>query len=271
MVGWRPRASMKTSIVVVVVAGMMLAAAGAMAIGAGGSRAQTGPGPCDPLFPGVSPIEQDLLDVVHDWRANQFGFGPMTISTTANLAAQWFAEAMVTVNTNGHIDQYERNWIDRLRDCGYDSFWAGGSGESLAGFASSNPAVGSTPEEALAVFLQGYPNHQSGITAGFPYPCVGVGYAQNLDPDPGQRRFAWVVLVAQIGSSQSCPQSALPATATPTATATAIPTDMATPTATATETETPTETATETATATPTETPDPAEYEAFVPLTSRDP
>ena len=100
-----------------------------------GEPARAAFGPCDPLSPGVSSLEAELLSQVNGWRADAFGAPAMTAAGPANAAAQWFAEAMVADETQGHTDVFGRDWVDRLLDCGWTGRFA--SGEALAGFGSA--------------------------------------------------------------------------------------------------------------------------------------
>lgn len=203
-------------------------------------------GPCDPVSPTVSGPEAELVTLVNQWRAQTFGVPAMELSAPATWAAQWFAEEMVAGRTSGHVDRHDRTWPERLVDCGYDNVWAYGSGEALAGFGSSDPSYGSTPQQALAVMADLNDGHQNGVDVGVRWECVGVGYAENPSPLFGELRYAWVIIVAQYPVGP-CPQSV---TGEPP--------------------ETPTPSPTPTATATPTPAPAPAPQSAVIPNISRE-
>jgi uncharacterized protein YkwD len=213
-------------------------------------------GPCDTSNYNAGPNEQQLFGQVNSWRASAMAMPAMQLSAPASKAAQWFAEAMIAGTTSSHSDQNGRSWVQRLRDCGYDSYWAGGSGEALAGFGSSDPNFGSTPEQALANMTASTPGHQNGVQAAVPWQCAGVGYWMNSNPKVGQLRYAWVVIVAQY-SSTNCPQAVAGGGGTPAGTSTATP---GTPSATATPTRTPT----------PSPTPTPVVYRVLAPLVTRE-
>lgn len=172
-----------------------------------------------------------MVTLVNQWRAQTFGTPDMALSEPVNWAAQWFAEEMIAGRTGGHVDSHGRTWPERLVDCGYDSYWAYGSGEALAGFGSSDPTYGSTPLEALAIMADLNDGHQNGVDVPVPWECVGVGYAENLSPSFGQLRYAWVVIVAQhpVGP---CPQTVTgePGQPSETVTPTPSPTPSPTPT-----------------------------------------
>ncbi|MFQ5380868.1 MAG: CAP domain-containing protein [Dehalococcoidia bacterium] len=237
-------------VVAVVVAALIAVGAGLLE----GSGAVATGGPCNPVSPGVSAPERDLLAQVNSWRANAFGAPAMPVSGPANAAAQWFAEAMIADTTQGHVDQYGRDWGRRLEDCGFPGVYGVtfGAGEALAGFGSSDPSFGSTPGQALGLMVQN-PLHQNAVNAPVAWACAGVGYASNPAPLPGDLRYAWVVLGVQV--FDECPASAdwtptpSPPPRTPTPTVTSPP-----PTPTPTQTPAPT----------------PATNRAAVPLLARE-
>lgn len=193
-------------------------------------------GPCNPANADISGPEQQLFAGVNAWRMSNYGVPAMQLSAPANKAAQWYAEQTVLGLTNPsyHLDAYNRNQIGRLQDCGYDPYWSGGSGEALAFVASDT--------EALAWITNPTPGHQNGVQAQVPWQCAGVGFASNSGA--GGVEYAWVVVVAQYGSSD-CPQPVtgpppgstltpgitVTATNTPTSTPTMTPTPMPTATA----------------------------------------
>ncbi len=182
-------------------------------------------GPCDPQSPGVSAKEGELFALVNSWRADNFGDSSIPLAAHVNAAAQWFAEAMIEGTTSGHDDQFGRLWGDRLEDCGFPgvSGVTFASGESLAGFGSSNPSIGSTPSEALALMTA---HEGSGLYAPWEWTCGGVGYATNPSPSTGDLRYAWVVI--GIFQFSPCSVGATPTTAPP-ATPTVLPTVAPTP------------------------------------------
>jgi len=236
----------------------MVAALGAAVLGlSGGSGAGATGGPCNPLSPGVSGTEADLLARVNGWRADAFGAPPMTTSGPANAAAQWFAEAMIADATQGHYDQFGRDWGARLEDCGFPGVFGAtfGAGEALAGFGSSDPSFGATPAQALDWMVQN-PLHQNAVNAPVAWTCAGVGFATNPSPSPGDLRYAWVVLGVQVFGECPGPAAWSPTPSTPTA-ATSTPTTVPpSPTVTPTPDQTPV--------------PAPAVNRAAVPLLARE-
>jgi len=235
---------------VLFLAGLVLVSVGVF-VASSGQTASAASGPCDTANFGVGANEQQLFDQVNAWRASTMAMPAMQLSAPASKAAQWFAEAMIAGTTSGHNDQYGRTWVQRLRDCGYDSYWSGGSGEALAGFGSSDPNFGSTPEQALANMTASTPGHQNGVQAAVPWQCAGVGYWTNPNPKVGQLRYAWVVVVVQYNST-NCPQAVAGGGSTPSPTSTS----MATSTPTRTPTHSPT--------------PTPVVFRAVVPLVSKE-
>jgi len=243
---------MRKLTVVLAVAGPILGAVGMVAV-LGGQSAVAASGPCDTTNYDLGANEQQLFSQINSWRASTMSMPAMQLSAPANKAAQWFAEAMIAGTTSSHQDQYGRAWSGRLVDCGYDSYWAFGSGEALAGFGSSDPSFGSNPDQALANMTANSPRHMNGVQAPVPWQCAGVGYWTNPTPKVGQLRYAWVVVVAQY-SSASCPQ-AVSGGGNPTSTATS-----GTPSTTTTPTRTPT----------PSPTPTPVVFRVRVPLVARE-
>ncbi len=195
-------------------------------------RAEAAGGPCNPSG-GLSAQGQTLFGEVNAWRASQFGVPPAQMSAPANLAAQWFAEQMAAGKTSSHTDSFGRTWAERLVDCGYDNYWAYGSGEALA--------LGSTAQDAITSMTANSQYHQNVVQAPVDWQCGGVG----------QSGTAWVVVLAQYGSTQ-CPQAVTGgggggdtgSSPSPSASVSSTPTQTPTATATATPTRTPTPTTT---------------------------
>jgi hypothetical protein len=205
-------------------------------------------GACNPTSAGVSAEEQQFLLLLQQWRQANVAPGvTMQLSGPLNRAAAWFAEYQVANGMQGgHTDNFGRTWVERAVDCGYDSFWSGGSGEGV--YARAGSAVQHIdPSQAMAGIT--YPG--SGVyiplfTASAPPKCVGVAVARN----PTSTAVAWVVVIAQYPAAQSCPE---PITGvTESGGDPSSPSPSASPSSTATNTPTPTPTNTPTPTPSPT-------------------
>lgn len=230
----------------------LLPIVGALLFGAailrGDETASAQVGPCETSNAAITQDEADMLTLVNNWRASNLQAPPMTMSESASKAAQWHAEAMTRGETTGHTDMYGRTWIQRLIDCGYPAQLAPGSGEAYGNFQSA--------EAALNWMIDGGdPNHLSGIEARVGWACAGVGYAYN---PTGTFKHMWVVVVAQAGLGDPCPDP-ITVSNPPTATPTIPPPTFVPPTATVTSTEVP-----------PTATPTESVYRSFAPGAATD-
>ncbi len=223
-------------IVLLPLTGLVLMVAGLLASETPAAAA----GPCGTAHDGLDGPEQEFLALLGDWRAVNVTFHtPLEASGALNAAAAWFAQDMVQKGPFGdHIDSLGRGWWQRAADCGYDEYFATGSGEGAYLATSPSDPVFVTPASAI----DGMANQnrsESGIrirVAGdiWPVKCVGVGHYRNA----AGTREAWVTVLAQFPAGESCPGS----NAAPEET----PTNTATPTATATRTASPTPTKTAT-------------------------
>jgi hypothetical protein len=187
--------------------------------------------------------EQQFLSALQQWRLTSgVSNEPVEVSGALNQAAAWFAEWQVANNAFGsHNDQYGRNWVGRARDCGYDTFWAGGSGEGIYGTPTNGDDVG--PQQALSAMAnqQGSQSgiYMYGVPPNFPAKCYGVAVYREGG------KVAWVVVIAQLQFNVPCPGGSggggtvvpptVPASASPSATNTPTNTPTATPTATPTQ------------------------------------
>lgn len=204
----------------------MMAAGAIVGFAARSEPAAAQVGPCGTENDAADASEQELHGLVNQWRAQNLGAPPMELSGPVNRAAQWFANATAAGQTSGHFDTYGRTWVGRLVDCGYSSYWANGSGESLG--------VGSSAAGVLAQMANPNDGESTGIEAPVAWACLGVGRSGSV----------WVVVVAQHqgpcpepGPGSSPPTSTTAATGTPsTNTPTSTPTKTPTPTPTATPT-----------------------------------
>ncbi|MGI8927036.1 MAG: CAP domain-containing protein [Tepidiformaceae bacterium] len=233
---------------VVVVAGALLGAALLLR----GQGAQAATGPCGTTHDGLSAEESTFITLIQQWRDQNLGSYsvPLTASGPLNRAAAWFAQYQVdNKKYGGHGDNYGRNWVDRARDCGYDTYWAGGSGEGVYTVQSSQPlSIG--PSQAIAGPPgQGvtYPGSGVGIVANLSWPakCVGAAVYRNT----AGTIVSWVVVIAQFPANSPCPEAGgtseptpTPTIATPTPTITPSPSPTASPTLSPTPTATPTPT-----------------------------
>lgn len=173
-----------------------------LAFGAVSSGAASGP--CDPVQQSLTVPRAELGTLVNEWRMANLGQPPATFSRPLDLAAQWFAEQAVQGRTSGHIDAYGRDWVARLRDCGYDPYWAQGSGEALATFFAQEGA-GGTPTDALSRLTALDSGHSNVVQAPVRWQCLGVGYARDVAATGTRRAHVWVVVMAQYANA-ACPQ-----------------------------------------------------------------
>lgn len=204
-------------------------------------------GACGTSHDAVDGEEAQFLGLLQAWRdANVANSAPLQPSGALNAAAAWFAEYQVGAGGfGGHVDNLGRTWVQRAIDCGYDSYYAFGSGEGVYVVTSGIP-VNIGPAQALAGIT--YPSSGVRISAppSLPAKCVGVAVKRNASGTA----VAWVAVIAQLPSTQPCPGStgsggtgggtgASPsASVSPTSTST--PTSTKTPTPTNTPTNTPT-------------------------------
>ncbi|MBI5947726.1 MAG: hypothetical protein HY875_06285 [Chloroflexi bacterium] len=210
----------------------------------GGHSAEAATGPCGTTHDWLSAEESEFIALLQQWRNTHTlyppgGSSPLTPSMPLNKAAAWFAEYQVNAGSpGGHGDNYGRDWKDRVRDCGYDSYWWYGSGEGVYALASSQ-VLDIGPDEAVdGPPYNGVTYPGSGATVGdvhpsYPFKCVGAAVARSADG----KRVAWVVVLAQFPLNSTCPEpgggappTVTTATNTPTATPTKTPTRTPTPT-----------------------------------------
>ncbi len=178
-------------------------------------RVAASTGPCDPAEDALTPERAELAALVNSWRAAELGQPPAELSRPANLGAQWFAEEALHGSTSGHIDRFQRGWAERLADCGYDPYWAQGSGEAIAVFFADEPR-GPSPADALAQMTEGGGQHSNVVQAPVGWRCIGVGHAANPAATGAMRSHVWVVVMAQHGGP--CPEPEEPLTPSPTPT-----------------------------------------------------
>lgn len=216
--------------------------------------AEAAAGPCGTSHDAVDSEEAQFLSLLQQWRdQNLPNSSPLQLSGPLNAAAAWFAEYQVSKGGGGgHYDNYGRNWAQRAADCGYHSYYANGSGEGVYAVGSSR-ALDIGPSQAIAGIT--YPG--SGATMWVPasgnYPpvkCVGVAVKRNA----AGTVVAWVAVLAQYPSSQSCPEAATGGGGSTVTVTPGTPTPSPTPTSTPTKTPSPT----------------PVTYHAFAPLVSAD-
>jgi len=171
-------------------------------------------GPCDPTQEALTPERSELGRLVNEWRAAHLGQPAAELSGPANRAAQWFAEEALAGRTSGHLDQFGRSWTERLVDCGYDPYWAMGSGEAVAVFFA-NEGAGATAAEALARMTEGGAQHSNVVEAPVRWQCMGVGHAANPNANGTMRSHVWVVVMAQHGGPCPEPDGGAPPPPTP--------------------------------------------------------
>ncbi len=205
-----------------------------------GEPAQAAAGPCGTSHDAVDGEEAQFLQLLQAWRdTNIANSSPLQQSGALNAAAAWFAEYQVSNGGfGGHTDNLGRTWVQRAIDCGYDAYYAFGSGEGVYVVTSSAPlSIG--PSQALAGIT--YPSSGVRISAppSLPAKCVGVAVKRNATGTA----VAWVAVIAQLPSAQACPASTA-TTPSPSASASSTLTNTPTPTATPTNTPTPSPTPT---------------------------
>jgi uncharacterized protein YkwD len=220
---------------------LLLAISGAIAavlVAAGWTFAASQPASalsnCDTSEAGITPAEQQMLDLINNARA-QAGVQPLKLSSTLNRSAAWLSTYVATTGIFDHFAD-GRSPSQRAKDCGYPGT---GAGENLAmGYG--------TPADIFALWM-GSPGHRANILlAG--YTVVGIGqHGTAWTTDFGYTDDSGVVAPPP---STTTPQPTATATNTafPTA-ATAQPTNP--PTATPTATPSPTASPTPSPTATP--------------------
>ncbi len=209
-------------------------------------------GSCGTSHDGMTAEESQVLQMVSAWRMSNNIPNAVELQASGPLirAAAWFAEDIVVNGYNGgHIDSEGRNFSARALDCGYDTFWSGGTGEGVYAISGSG-SLNIGPTEALSgltypgsgVYMSTPPNYQH-------VNCAGAAVYRNAEGTS----VAWVVVLAQYDDGVACPEpggTAAPPPASPSpsasisATATNTPTQTATATPTATATATPTQTST---------------------------
>ncbi len=219
--------------------------------------AEAAAGPCGTSHDAVDSEEAQFLSLLQQWRdQNLPNSSPLQLSGPLNAAAAWFAEYQVSKGGGGgHYDNYGRNWAQRAADCGYPEFYAlRATGEGVyAVAASAPPNVG--PSQAVVGITYPTSGAAMWVPASGNYPpvkCVGVAVKRNA----AGTVVAWVAVLAQYPSSQSCPEAATGGGGS-TVTATVTP-------------GTPTPSPTPTSTPTKTPSPTPVTYHAFAPLVSTD-
>lgn len=190
------------------------------------SLAVAAAGPCGTSHDGLSAEESEFVGLLEAWRAaRHFQSSALEVSAPLNAAAAWFAEYLVNGGElNGHFDSYGRNWFQRAIDCGYDPYYAQGSGEGVGFIAGSgiNPASFGATE---GLQLVDYPGSGITINAGgsLPAKCVGVGVYRS------ENAVAWIVVIAQWQAGWACPQDVTGESASPTPTSSPSPTPSPTP------------------------------------------
>lgn len=190
-------------------------------------------GPCNTNDAGMTSEESQFLGLLQQWRnANVAHSTPLETSAALSAAAAWFAQWQVDNGApGGHNDSFGRNWVQREVDCGYDAYFANGSGEGVYGVAGSQ-ALNIGPAQAIT----GITYAGSGVridtpSTTWPAKCVGVAVKRNASGTV----VAWVALIAQYPASQTCPGGPAPVgggsspTTSPTNTAASTPTKTATP------------------------------------------
>jgi hypothetical protein len=198
--------------------------------------AQAVGGPCGTSHDSVDGEEAQFLQLLQAWRDTHVAnSSPLEQSGALNAAAAWFAEFKVGSGGIGHVDNLGRTWVQRAIDCGYDSYYAFGSGEGIYAVSSSSP-LNIGPSQALAGIT--YPSSGVNISAppSLPAKCVGVAVKRNA----AGTSVAWVAVIAQLPPAQACPASTASGGADPSPSASPSPTSTNTPTPTASPTNTPT-------------------------------
>lgn len=197
------------------------------------ARAQSGL--CDTDSAAVTAEELEFVAGLQNWRDHVFyPVVQLQLSEPLNKAAAWFAEYQVAAGApGGHSDNLGRSWSQRAKDCGYDSYWADGSGEGIAAFASSQ-LIDPSPDDALGVMTaeDGGGVYIPPLGGSSPVKCVGVAKARSADG----KKAAWVTVLAQYPAGSDCPGAGGTPDGSPTPTATATtpsPSPSASPSSTA--------------------------------------
>jgi hypothetical protein len=174
-------------------------------------------GPCGTTHDELDADEAALLSLFQDWRDdNLANSSTLTASGPLNAAAAWFAQYVSEGGvTNGHSDNFGRDYFDRAIDCGWPYF--GGMGEGGVYTTSVAEAGSLLPGTSVATMqVPPTPNYP-------PVKCAGVGRAGSGND------MVWIVLLAQFPANQPCPQS-LSTAPGPSPSATNTPTPSPTPT-----------------------------------------
>jgi uncharacterized protein YkwD len=126
------------------------------------ARAQTAPCPVSSSDQTVDAEEQQLLDLVNTYRANN-GRAPLTMDTAVTRAAAWFSRDMATRNyfPANHVDMNGRDIPTRLTWCGAgwqawrENIYAGSPDAAVVFEAWRNSAVHNTNMLATDITLAG--------------------------------------------------------------------------------------------------------------------
>ncbi len=244
------------------VAGLALAATGLLGF-LGSSQPAAAAGPCTVSGAGLDAEESQFLGLLQQWRSTHVAHPTALESSGAlNAAAAWFAQWQIDTGGNGgHSDSFGRNWAGRAIDCGYDSYFANGSGEGVY-VVSSSAALGIGPAQAIAgITYPGSGVYIDSVSATWPAKCVGVAVKRNA----AGTTVAWVAVIAQFPAASVCPAGSgstepPPGSTTASASASSTATKTSTPTSTPTKTPTPSPT--------PSPTPKPRTDGAAITLTS---
>lgn len=106
--------------------------------------------------------EQAFLTLINNHRA-QNGLGPLTASYMLTKAAAWKSKDMATNNYFAH-DDLSRNWVQRIRDCGY----------GFNTYLGENIAAGYTTAQQVFDGWKNSPGHNANML-GANYTTIGIG------------------------------------------------------------------------------------------------